>query len=163
LNSRASLPLDSRTVPLVMGILNVTPDSFSDGGCFLETSQAVERALAMAEEGADILDVGGESTRPGSDPVPLDTEMQRVIPVIESLASEVDLPISVDTRKPDVALAAVEAGAVVINDVEGFRSPVMLEGHVGDRGKDRRLHRGDAHEGYPQGDAEESMVPGCGG
>ncbi len=126
-NSCTSLLLESRTVPLIMGILNVTPDSFSDGGSFLEPSQAVERALSMVEEGADILDVGGESTRPGADPVPLKVELQRVIPVVEALSSKVRVPISVDTRKPEVAEAAVEAGASVLNDVEGFRSPQMVE------------------------------------
>ncbi|HZB03271.1 MAG TPA: dihydropteroate synthase [Actinomycetota bacterium] len=111
---------------LVMGVLNVTPDSFSDGGRFLDHEAAVEHGLRMAEEGADILDVGGESTRPGSDPVTLDAEIARVVPVVKRLVAEVGLPISVDTRKADVAAAALEAGASLVNDVSGARDPRML-------------------------------------
>jgi dihydropteroate synthase len=111
---------------LVMGVLNVTPDSFSDGGRFLDHEAAVEHGLRMAEEGADILDVGGESTRPGSDPVTLDDEITRVVPVVKRLVAEVDLPISIDTRKADVAAAALEAGASIVNDVSGARDPGML-------------------------------------
>jgi dihydropteroate synthase len=111
---------------LVMGVLNVTPDSFSDGGRFLDHEAAVEHGLRMAEEGADILDIGGESTRPGSDPVTLDQEIARVVPVVKRLIAEVDLPISIDTRKPDVAAAAMEAGASIVNDVSGARDPGML-------------------------------------
>jgi dihydropteroate synthase len=110
---------------LVMGVLNVTPDSFSDGGRFLDHEAAVEHGLRMAEEGADILDVGGESTRPGSDPVTLDDEITRVVPVVKRLVAEVDLPISIDTRKADVAAAALEAGASIVNDVSGARDPGM--------------------------------------
>ena len=113
--------------PLIMGILNVTPDSFSDGGLFTDASRAVEKALEMVEEGADLIDVGGESTRPGADPVPLQEELERVIPVIDLLSKEVRVPISVDTRKPQVAAAACEAGATMINDVEGFRNPEMVK------------------------------------
>jgi dihydropteroate synthase len=111
---------------LVMGVLNVTPDSFSDGGRFLDHEAAVEHGLRMAEEGADILDVGGESTRPGSDPVTKDDEIARVVPVVKRLVAEVDLPISIDTRKADVAAAALEAGASLVNDVSGARDPGML-------------------------------------
>jgi dihydropteroate synthase len=109
-----------------MGVLNVTPDSFSDGGRFLDHEAAVEHGLRMAQEGADILDVGGESTRPGSDPVTLDDEITRVVPVVKRLVAEVDLPISIDTRKADVAAAALEAGASIVNDVSGARDPGML-------------------------------------
>jgi len=106
---------------LVMGVLNVTPDSFSDGGLFLDTHRAIEHGLQMAEEGADIIDVGGESSRPGSDPVSQDQELERIIPVIEALASRLPIPISVDTYKAQVAERAVEAGAQMINDISGLR------------------------------------------
>ncbi len=119
--------VEKASLPLIMGILNVTPDSFSDGGLFSSQSEAIEHALSMAEEGADLIDVGGESTRPGSDPVPVAEEMERVIPVIESLSSLLSLPISVDTRRSQVAGAACQAGASIINDVEGFRNPEMVE------------------------------------
>ncbi|WP_424684211.1 dihydropteroate synthase [Frateuria sp. YIM B11624] len=107
--------------PRVVGILNVTPDSFSDGGAFADTDAAVAHGLAMAEQGADMLDVGGESTRPGADDVPLDEELRRVIPVIEQLAARTELPIAVDTSKPEVMRAAVAAGAGMINDVYALR------------------------------------------
>lgn len=106
---------------MVMGIVNVTPDSFSDGGKFLNLDRAVERALQLAEEGADILDVGGESTRPNATPVPEEEERARVLPVIRRLAGKVRIPISIDTMKPAVARAAVEAGASIINDVAAHR------------------------------------------
>ena len=107
--------------PCVMGVLNVTPDSFSDGGVFFSTDIAVRRAERMAEEGADIIDVGGESTRPGASPVSAAEEIARVVPVIEAVAARVALPISVDTSKPEVMRAAVAAGAGLINDVRALR------------------------------------------
>lgn len=113
------LKFNGRT--LVMGILNVTPDSFSDGGLFLEKDKAVARGIALANEGADIIDVGGESTRPGADPVSLQEELDRVIPVISELADSIDVPISVDTYKSDVAKEAISAGASMINDISGLR------------------------------------------
>ena len=103
-----------------MGVLNITPDSFSDGGHFFEPQRAIEHGLQMAEEGADIIDVGGESSQPGSDPVPLDEELKRVIPVIEGLVSCLEIPISVDTYKSQVAEQAIEAGAQMINDISGL-------------------------------------------
>jgi dihydropteroate synthase len=109
-----------------MGVLNVTPDSFSDGGRFLDRGAAVARGLEMAEEGADLLDVGGESTRPGARPVPPDEEAERVVPVIAELARRLDLPISVDTRRPEVARRAMAAGASIVNDVSGAADPAML-------------------------------------
>lgn len=120
------LELGRRT--LVMGVLNVTPDSFSDGGLFYEPERAVERALEMVEEGADIIDIGGESTRPGSEPVPLEEELRRVIPVIEAVAREVEVPISVDTYKAKVAEEALRKGASIVNDISalGF-DPEMAE------------------------------------
>jgi dihydropteroate synthase len=103
-----------------MGIVNVTPDSFSDGGRFLDTDAAVGHALRLVADGADLLDIGGESTRPYSQPVSAEDERQRVLPVIERLASDVEVPISIDTSKAAVARAAVEAGAEIINDVTGL-------------------------------------------
>ncbi|HKX25275.1 MAG TPA: dihydropteroate synthase, partial [Actinomycetota bacterium] len=111
---------------LVMGILNVTPDSFSDGGRFLDHERAVEHGLRMVEEGADLLDVGGESTRPGSDSVSVDEEVGRVLPVVKRLVAEVDVPISIDTRKAEVAAAALDAGATIVNDVSAGRDPGMF-------------------------------------
>ena len=116
---RREIRLGGRT--LIMGILNVTPDSFSDGGRFASPDKAMEEGVRMVEEGADILDVGGESTRPGSDPVSTDEELRRVIPVIGELAKKVDVPISVDTTKAAVAREAVNCGAEIINDVSAMR------------------------------------------
>lgn len=107
--------------PRVVGIINVTPDSFSDGGQFASVDAAVAHGLRLAEEGADMLDVGGESTRPGAADVPVDDELQRVIPVIEQLVARTSLPIAVDTSKPEVMRAAVAAGAGMINDVYALR------------------------------------------
>lgn len=109
-----------------MGVLNVTPDSFSDGGRFLDQEAAVRKGLRMAAEGADVVDVGGESTRPGSDPVPPEEEMSRVLPVIKRLAAEADVPLSVDTRRAEVAAAALDAGAAIVNDVTAGRDPDMF-------------------------------------
>ena len=106
--------------PLIMGIVNITPDSFSDGGRFLATDQALAHGLQLAAEGAGVLDVGGESTRPGAQPVPVDEELRRVIPVIKAFASSTATPISIDTRKPAVARAAFEAGATIWNDVSAL-------------------------------------------
>jgi dihydropteroate synthase len=103
----------------VMGVLNVTPDSFSDGGAWLDPGAAVARALRMAEEGAAIIDVGGQSTRPGAEEVSEEEEKRRVLPVIERLSAETTVPISIDTRKPAVARAAIEAGASILNDESG--------------------------------------------
>lgn len=103
-----------------MGILNVTPDSFSDGGLLFDRTHAVEACLRMVDEGADIIDIGGESTRPGSDPVPFDEELRRTLPVIESLSSKVNVPISIDTYKADVARRALDAGASIVNDISGL-------------------------------------------
>jgi dihydropteroate synthase len=116
--SRRAMNLGERT--LIMGILNVTPDSFSDGGRFDSPEKAVEEGLRMAEEGADILDIGGESTRPGSDPVSPEEELRRVIPVIRSLAARTDLPLSIDTMKAAVAREALAEGAEIVNDVSSM-------------------------------------------
>ena len=113
--------------PLLMGIVNVTPDSFSDGGKFSNTTAAVEYALRLAREGADLLDIGGESTRPYSTPVDAEEEMRRVLPVIQGICTSVDVPVSIDTSKPDVARKAIENGVEVINDVDGFENTEMIE------------------------------------
>src|SRR5262249_24082092 len=106
---------------LIMGVLNVTPDSFSDAGQFFAAGEATERGLQMAAEGAHIIDVGGESARPGSEPVTVEEELRRVIPVIQKLRPNLDVPISIDTSKAEVARAAIEAGASIVNDVTGGR------------------------------------------
>ncbi len=115
---KRTFTLGKRT--LLMGVLNVTPDSFSDGGLFFDKEKAIAHGLRMVEEGADMIDIGGESTRPGSKPLSLEEELHRVIPVIERLAKEVDVPISIDTYKSTVAQEAVEAGAQIINDISGL-------------------------------------------
>jgi dihydropteroate synthase len=109
-----------------MGVINVTPDSFSDGGRFFDPEVAVAEGIRMAEDGADFIDVGGESTRPGSEPVLASDEIDRVVPVIKRLAGEVDIPISVDSRKAEVARAALEAGASIVNDVTAGSHPDMF-------------------------------------
>lgn len=110
-----------------MGIVNVTPDSFSDGGKYASTELAIAHAMQLVEEGADILDIGGESTRPGATPVPLEEELRRVIPVIEKLVTAVKVPLSIDTYKPNVMRAAIAAGADIVNDVCALRQPSALE------------------------------------
>jgi dihydropteroate synthase len=123
---RSTLDLESRV--LVMGVLNVTPDSFSDGGKYADLEGAVSRALEIEAEGADILDVGGESTRPGATPVSAEEELGRVMPVIEALRGRLRIPISIDTTKSEVARAAIQSGAEIINDVSGLRfDPDMAE------------------------------------
>jgi len=111
--------------PVIMGILNVTPDSFSDGGSFLSLDDAVARAQDMVSKGASMVDVGGESTRPFAEPVPLVEEIRRTLPVIERLVDELNVPISIDTRHQEVAKAAIEAGASMVNDVNALRGPGM--------------------------------------
>ncbi|MFY9268666.1 MAG: dihydropteroate synthase [Candidatus Manganitrophaceae bacterium] len=113
--------------PLLMAILNVTPDSFSDGGVFLNPKKATDHALRMEEEGADLIDIGGESTRPGAAPVSIKEELRRTLPVIEQLVKKLRIPISIDTTKSEVARRAIDAGAALINDVSGFsRDPRMI-------------------------------------
>jgi dihydropteroate synthase len=112
--------------PLVVGIVNVTPDSFSDGGEFFDTSRAVDHGLKLVSEGADILDIGGESSRPRAQPVDEKEELRRVVSVIGQLASRTSVALSIDTMKPAVARAALEAGASIVNDVSGFRDPAMI-------------------------------------
>lgn len=120
---RYSLTLER---PLIMGVVNVTPDSFSDGGRFFGTQQALEHARVLIEEGADILDIGGESSRPTAEPVGLDEELRRVMPVLEQLA-QMPVPVSVDTCKPEVMRRAIAAGAAMVNDINALREPGALE------------------------------------
>jgi dihydropteroate synthase len=115
-----TLVLGERT--LVMGVLNVTPDSFSDGGLFLDADAAVARALEMERDGADIVDIGGESTRPGSQAISAEEELRRILPVLEKLRGKIKIPISVDTSKSEVAEAAAAAGAEILNDVTALRN-----------------------------------------
>jgi len=130
LTPRAVLQLDRFSLtlerPLIMGVVNVTPDSFSDGGRFFGTQQALEHARVLIEQGADILDIGGESSRPGAEPVGLDEELRRVMPVLEQLAPG-PVPVSVDTCKPDVMRRAIAAGAAMVNDINALREPGALE------------------------------------
>jgi dihydropteroate synthase len=114
--------LDFSKKTFIMGIINVTPDSFSDGGLYFDASSAVKRALQMVGDGADIIDIGGESTRPGSEPLPVEEELKRTIPVIETLARDIPVPISIDTYKAAVAKRALDAGAAMVNDISGLRS-----------------------------------------
>ena len=119
--------LDFSAGCLVMGVLNVTPDSFSDGGEFFDPDKAVEHGMQMAADGAAIIDIGGESTRPGSDSVSVDQQIQRVVPVIEALSKKTDVPVSIDTYKFEVAKAAVEAGAAIMNDITALSDERMGE------------------------------------
>ena len=120
-------PLLRRQSAAIMGIVNTTPDSFSDGGQFSNTDSALRYCLELVAQGADILDIGGESTRPGAEQVPLQQELDRVLPVIEKVKSETDTPISIDTYKPKVMQAAVAAGASMINDINGLREQGAIE------------------------------------
>jgi len=131
--------------PLIMGIINVTPDSFSDGGRFFSAAAAVAHARQLIDEGADLLDVGGESTRPGADPVTLDEERRRVLPVLEALA-DARVPLSVDTQKPELMREAVAAGAAMVNDVNGFEAFGALAAVAGSRCAICIMHK----QGNPQ-------------
>ncbi len=122
------------TQPCIMGVLNITPDSFSDGGQYLNVDQAVRQGLAMQQDGAALLDIGGESTRPGSLPVSAEEELARVIPVIEGLRQETDLPLSIDTSKASVALEAVASGANFVNDISGLRFDPKMADTVAETG-----------------------------
>ncbi|MDH3453715.1 MAG: dihydropteroate synthase [Desulfuromonadales bacterium] len=120
--------------PYIMGILNVTPDSFSDGGCFLGLEQALDHGRRMAAEGADLIDIGGESTRPGARLINAQEELDRILPVVEALGRELDLPLSIDTTKSSVARAAVACGADFVNDISGLTFDVKMAGAVADSG-----------------------------
>ena len=148
------LRLGERT--LVMGILNITPDSFADGGLRFDAARAIEDGLRMIDEGADILDVGGESTRPGADPVSADQELERVLPVVEALAADGRVPISIDTYKAVVARQAVSRGAAIVNDVSALQYDVLLGRAVAEtgaalvlmhnRGRSRDMYRDATYE-----------------
>ena len=131
--SWAGFSLDFSKKTFVMGILNVTPDSFSDGGLHLDKSAAVRRALEMVEEGADIIDIGGESTRPGSGSVSSEEESRRTIPVIRELSKKISVPISIDTCKSQVAGMAIDAGASIVNDISGLRFDPLMPGVVSEQ------------------------------
>lgn len=134
-----------------MGILNLTPDSFADGGRHLDPGRAADAALAMEAAGADLIDIGGESTRPGADPLPADEELARVLPVLQALAGRIRVPLSIDTYKAEVARRALEAGAVIVNDISGLRydpalGPVVAGRQAGlilmhNRGRSREMYR----------------------
>jgi dihydropteroate synthase len=157
LRGRAPLELGDRT--LVMGILNVTPDSFADGGLHFDVDRAVERGHQMIEEGADILDIGGESTRPGAAPLPEDEELRRVLPVIERLAAGAGVPISIDTYKAIVAREAVARGATIVNDVSNLLYDPGLAAAVAEtgaalilmhnRGRSTEMYREAAYDDVP--------------
>lgn len=117
---------DFRSRPLLMGILNITPDSFSDGGRWYDIPHAIEKAYRLYEEGADLIDIGGESSRPGASPVPWEEERRRVIPVIEEIAGKAGIPVSIDTIKYEIAQEALESGAVIINDISGLQADPRL-------------------------------------
>ncbi|HEX7087750.1 MAG TPA: dihydropteroate synthase [Vicinamibacterales bacterium] len=144
-----SLSLGPRT--LVMGILNVTPDSFADGGRHVDPDRAADAAFAMQEAGADIVDIGGESTRPGADPLPLEEELARVLPVLERLQGRLRIPVSIDTYKAAVASAAIDRGASIVNDISALRyDPALAEVVAGrgaalvlmhNRGRSREMYR----------------------
>ena len=119
------------STPVVMGVLNVTPDSFSDGGHWFDPVRAIDRAVEMVEEGAAFIDVGGESTRPGAATVPVDEELRRVIPLVEALAGRLPVPVSIDTRKPEVMRAAIAAGATLVNDIAALGAAGALEAVAG--------------------------------
>jgi len=149
--SRRKIKIGNKT--LIMGILNVTPDSFSDGGLFYDQKKAVERGFQIVEEGADIIDIGGESTRPGSQTVPVETEIKRVVPVISALAKMRKVPISIDTKKAKVAKVAIDAGAEIINDISALNSDKNMAKVAGEtraglilmhmRGVPRNMQKGD--------------------
>lgn len=122
--------LDFSKKTYIMGILNVTPDSFSDGGLYFDRDKAIEQAIRLVEDGADILDIGGESTRPGSEPVSTEEEIRRTIPVIEAISKKVNIPVSIDTYKSEVARRAIEAGASMVNDISGLRFDPEMAGVV---------------------------------
>ena len=129
----AKKKIDVTGGPLVMGILNVTPDSFADGGKYNDSQAAIDAALAMVAEGASIIDIGGESTRPGSNPVTAVQQIKRVLPVIEGIASQSDIPMSIDTTSAEVAEEAIDAGAVIVNDISAFQDDEAMASVCADK------------------------------
>lgn len=167
--SRRKIILGQKT--LVMGIINVTPDSFSDGGIFYSPQKAVDHGWRMADEGADIIDVGGESTRPGSRAVPVNVELKRVIPVIESLRRKIKIPISIDTKKARVAGAAVAAGAEIVNDVSALKGDRLMAKTISDskaavilmhmRGNPGNMQQGNMDYHDLMGDISDYLKKSC--
>jgi dihydropteroate synthase len=157
LPGRAPLELGART--LVMGIINVTPDSFADGGLRFDPEQAVADGLQMIEDGADLLDVGGESTRPGADPLPLDEELRRVVPVIKQLARQATVALSVDTYKAAVAREAVQQGATIINDISGLQYDAELASVAAESGAALVLmhNRGRSRDMYREAEYQDVL------
>ncbi|MBI2608866.1 MAG: dihydropteroate synthase [Deltaproteobacteria bacterium] len=119
-----------RKIPKIMGILNITPDSFSDGGCYFDLEKAFDRARAMAEEGADIIDIGGESTRPGALHISAEEELKRVLPLVEKLSQTLSIPLSIDTMKHEVAAKALEKGVSIVNDISGLKGDPEMKAVV---------------------------------
>ena len=140
--------------PKIMGIVNVTPDSFSDGGQYLDPGVATEHAAQLVAMGADLLDIGGESTRPGASPVPIDEELRRVLPVIERIVNGTTVPLAIDTRNAEVARRALDAGAVIVNDVSGLTFDPAMASVCASRGR-RHLH---AHARDARHDAAKSPL-----
>ncbi|MGG7567756.1 dihydropteroate synthase [Rhodovulum sp. DZ06] len=143
--------------PLLMAVLNVTPDSFSDGGRYITPEAALAQGRRLAAEGADILDIGGESTRPGAEPVPEAEEIARVVPVIRALAAELSIPISIDTFKAATAEAALEAGARIVNDVWGFQRETRIAEVAARAGAHAVLMHNRPHDAPPCGDIEDEI------
>ena len=143
--------LELGALMLVMAIINVTPDSFADGGIRLDPARAADAALRMVEEGADILDIGGESTRPGAEPLPADEELRRVLPVLDALAGRIGVPISIDTYKAQVAEAAIDRGASIVNDISRLLRDPAVGGVAARRSAALVLmhHRGRSSNMYP--------------
>lgn len=153
---RASLPLGARTY--LVGILNLTPDSFSDGGEFFDQTAAEAHLFRLVDEGADIIDIGGESTRPGHTPVPVEEEIARVVPFLQSIRPKTDVLISIDTSKAAVAAAALDAGADMVNDVWGAQRDPMMAEEIGRRGAACILMHNRPMEKAEQGDVIEAIV-----
>ncbi|MEW5746659.1 MAG: dihydropteroate synthase [Nitrospirota bacterium] len=158
--SWASFCLDFSKKTYIMGVLNATPDSFSDGGRYFDRERAVDHAYRLIEDGADILDIGGESTRPGSEPVPVDEEIRRTVPVIEAVARKITVPLSIDTRKAEVARRALDAGASMVNDISGLRfDPAMPEVVAAARVPVVLMHIKGKPEDMQQHPVYEALIP----
>ena len=157
--SRREIAVGERT--LVMGVINTTPDSFSDDGLYESPEKAIEEGIRMAEEGADILDIGGESSRPGSDPVTLEEELKRVIPVVRGLSAKLSLPLSVDTMKADVAREALNEGAEIINDISSMHNDPGMAKTISDyRAAIVLMHMRGTPKVMQKGDLSYRSVPG---
>jgi dihydropteroate synthase len=157
--SRREIAIGERT--LIMGVINATPDSFSDDGLYQSPEEAIEQGIRMAEEGADFIDIGGESTRPGSDPVSLAEELKRVLPVVRGLSVKISIPISVDTMKAQVAREALDAGAEIINDITSLHNdPAMAQTIAAYRAAVVLMHMRGTPKVMQKGDLSYGSVPG---